>query len=75
MKVDGIETPLFRSDYILRSAIIPAGQHEIIMRYEPRIWKVGNAIQFITSLLMLIGLALAIYVAFKKKSGKYSCHS
>ena len=72
MKVDGIETPLFRSDYILRSAIIPAGQHEIVMRYEPSIWKVGNTIQFITSLLLLIGLALAIYVAFKKKSEKYS---
>lgn len=72
MKVDGIETPLFRSDYILRSAIIPAGQHEIVMRYEPSIWKVGNTIQFITSLLLLIGLALAIYIAFKKKSEKYS---
>lgn len=72
MKVDGIETPLFRSDYILRSAIIPAGQHEIVMRYEPSIWKVGNAIQFITSLLMLIGLALALYLAFRKKTEKNS---
>ncbi|MCQ2315612.1 MAG: YfhO family protein [Bacteroidales bacterium] len=72
MKIDGVESPLFRSDYILRSAIIPAGQHEIVMRYEPSIWKVGNTIQFITSLLLLIGLALAIYIAFKKKSEKYS---
>ncbi|MBP9993884.1 MAG: YfhO family protein [bacterium] len=72
MKIDGVESPLFRSDYILRSAIIPAGQHEIVMRYEPSIWKVGNTIQFITSLLLLIGLALAIYIAFKKQSEKYS---
>ncbi len=67
MKIDGVESPLFRSDYILRSAIIPAGQHEIVMRYEPSIWKVGNTIQFITSLLLLVGLALALYVAFRKK--------
>ena len=29
MWIDGVESPLFRSDYILRSAIVPAGQHEI----------------------------------------------
>lgn len=72
MKVDGIETPLFRSDYILRSAIIPSGQHEIVMRYEPSIWKVGNTIQLITSLLLLVGLALALYIAFRKKTIKDS---
>ena len=75
MKVDGIETPLFRSDYILRSAIIPSGQHEIVMRYEPSIWKTGNTIQLVTSLMLLIGLALALYLAFRKKTEKNSCNS
>lgn len=66
MWIDGVESPLLRADYILRSAIIPAGQHEIVMRYEPRIWKVGNTIQLITSLLLLIGLAVAVYFSTKK---------
>jgi len=66
MWIDGVESPLLRADYILRSAIIPAGQHEIVMRYEPRIWKVGNTIQLITSLLLLIGLAAAVYFSTKK---------
>ena len=67
MWIDGVENPLFRADYILRSAIIPAGQHEIVMRYEPRIWRVGNTIQLITSLLILIGFAVACYYTFKKR--------
>ena len=67
MWIDGVESPLFRADYILRSAIIPAGQHEIVMRYEPRIWRVGNTIQLITSLLILIGFAVACYYTFKKR--------
>ncbi len=67
MWIDGVENPLFRADYILRSAIIPAGQHEIVMRYEPRIWRVGNTIQLITSLLILIGFAGACYYTFKKR--------
>lgn len=67
MWIDGVESPLFRSDYILRSAIIPAGQHEIVMRYEPRIWKVGNAIQLLTSFILVAGLIFAVYVTYKKK--------
>lgn len=68
MWIDGNESPLFRSDYILRSAIIPAGQHEIVMRYEPKIWKVGNAIQLLTSFILVAGLAVAIYMTYKKKN-------
>ena len=67
MWIDGKESPLFRSDYILRSAIIPAGQHEIVMRYEPSIWKIGNTIQLITSLLILAGLVFVCYYAIKTR--------
>jgi len=67
MKVDGIESPLFRADYILRSAIIPAGQHEIVMRYEPSIWKIGNTIQVVTSLLLLAGFVFVCYHSIKSR--------
>lgn len=65
MWIDGKESPLFRADYILRSAIIPAGQHEIVMRYEPSIWRIGNTIQLITSLLILMGFVAVCYYTFK----------
>ena len=65
MWIDGVESPLFRSDYILRSAIVPAGQHEIVMRYEPSIWRIGNAIQLITSLLILLGLVCVCLFSIK----------
>jgi hypothetical protein len=67
MWIDGVESPLFRVDYILRSAIVPAGQHEIVMRYEPSIWRIGNTIQFITSLLILAGFVAVCYYTFKKR--------
>ena len=66
MWIDGVESPLFRADYILRSAIIPAGQHEIVMRYEPSIWHIGNTIQLITSLLIILGLVFVCFYTFKK---------
>ena len=67
MWIDGVESPLFRSDYILRSAIIPAGEHEIVMRYEPSIWRVGNTIQLISSLLILLGSVAICYYTYKKR--------
>ena len=67
MWIDGKESPLFRADYILRSAIIPAGQHEIVMRYEPSIWRIGNTIQLITSLLILMGFVAVCYYTFKTR--------
>ena len=66
MWIDGVEKPLLRADYILRAAIVPAGQHEIVMRYEPSIWRIGNTIQFVTSLLILLSLVYLIFITVKK---------
>ncbi|MBP5642963.1 MAG: YfhO family protein [Bacteroidales bacterium] len=66
MWIDGGQSPLMRADYILRAAIVPGGQHEIVMRYEPSIWRIGNTIQFVTSLLILLGLAYVIFITVKK---------
>lgn len=66
--IDGNESPLIRADYILRAAVIPAGNHEIMMRYEPKIWKVGNTIQFISSLILILGLIAAIVLTYRKSN-------
>ena len=68
MWIDGKESPLIRADYILRAAVIPAGNHEIMMRYEPKIWKVGNTIQFISSLILILSLIGAIVVTYRKSN-------
>ena len=72
MWIDGKESPLIRADYILRAAVVPAGNHEIMMRYEPKIWKVGNTIQFVSSLILILGLFAAIVLTFRKSEWKKS---
>lgn len=67
MTVDGKEHKILRADYMMRAALIPAGKHEIVMRYEPGVWKVGNAISFVTSLIILLALVAAVAFAFKQK--------
>lgn len=65
--IDGQEHPLLRANYLLRSALIPSGEHQIVMEYAPKIWKVGNTIQFVTSLTLIIGLVAAIILSFRKE--------
>ena len=66
MWIDGNESPLLRANYILRAAVVPAGNHEIMMRYEPKIWKVGNTIQFVSSFILILGLFVAIFITYRK---------
>ncbi len=70
MKIDGQESPLLRANYLLRAAMVPAGQHEIVMRYEPKIWKVGGVISLVSSTIILLGLIGIIVFTVRKKKQK-----
>ena len=65
--LDGQEHPLLRANYLLRCAMIPSGEHQIMMEYAPKAWKVGNTIQFASSLLLVLGLIGALVFSLKKK--------
>ena len=67
MQIDGNEHPILRANYLLRAALIPSGQHEIVMRYEPKIWNIGRVLTFSSSALILVGAFLAIILSLKKK--------
>ena len=57
---------LFRADWILRGAIIPEGEGEIIMRFEPESYQVGENISRATSITLIILLLLSIATCFLK---------
>ena len=67
MTIDGQEQPLLRANYLLRAAMIPAGEHEIVMEYAPKAYKMGNTVSFASSLIMILGLIGALIYTFKPK--------
>ena len=67
MTIDGQESPLLRANYLLRCALIPSGEHQIVMEYAPKAWKTGNSVAFVSSLIMLLGLIAALIFTFKPK--------
>ena len=67
MTVDGQEHPLLRANYLLRCALIPSGEHEIVMEYKPKAYSICNRVVFISSLIMILGLVAALVFTFKPK--------
>lgn len=68
MYLDGQPAADFvRANYLLRAARLPAGQHTLEMRFEPRSFSVGGMIALICSLLLMIGFVAAMLMYFRKR--------
>ncbi|MCH5327511.1 MAG: YfhO family protein [Coprobacter sp.] len=57
--VDGQEVSMARVNYVLRGLDIPAGQHEIVFRFEPRSIAVTTGIAYASIIAILVLLAVA----------------
>ena len=62
--VDGALLDLFRADWIFRAANLPAGEHDIVMRFEPKVYTAGEKASRASSLTLFILLALSLSGVF-----------
>ena len=58
--IDGNDLPLYRADWILRGAILPAGEHDIVMRFDPKIYTVSANVSRASSITLFLLLAAAV---------------
>ncbi len=58
--IDGTPTEIFRTNYILRSLVVPAGSHEVVFKFEPKLYELGytlsNAAWVVALGCIIIGL-------------------
>ncbi|MGK6350475.1 YfhO family protein [Parapedobacter sp. DT-150] len=66
--VDGEERPILRANYLLRALQLPGGNHQVEFKFEPRSYHLGETISLIASVILVAGMALAIWVETKKKA-------
>jgi hypothetical protein len=64
--IDGKQAPILRANYVLRALMVPAGKHEIEFRFNPQSFRTGNTMALISSIIIVILVIAAIFVALKK---------
>lgn len=70
---EGIDVPVLRADWLLRAAVLPAGEHDLIMRFDPRTNRISASISRISSIILislLLLLAAAAIAEFKRNGSK-----
>ena len=65
--VDGKKMDYVKTDYVLRGMYIPAGDHEIEFRFEPKSYTIGRLISIVANILVLLILIGAIIFYIRKK--------
>ncbi len=60
--IDGSETEIYRTNSVLRSVVVPAGTHEVVMTYNPPLYNLGYTLSnvgwAVAALCILAGLWL-----------------
>jgi hypothetical protein len=52
--IDGKETPIAKTDYVLRALLIPAGKHTIEFKFIPKMYNTGSMLTSIAGWIILL---------------------
>ncbi|MFR9567072.1 MAG: hypothetical protein SNH13_07440, partial [Rikenellaceae bacterium] len=58
--IDGVESPYFRANYLLRAMELPAGEHIVEWRFKAPAWGVVEMLAWICSILIVISLLVTM---------------
>jgi hypothetical protein len=65
--IDGKAQDHFRANYVLRAMVVPAGSHEIVFAFKPKMFEIGQKIDLASSLLIIIVFLGWIGIEVKKQ--------
>jgi hypothetical protein len=71
--IDGAEVPIHRVNYLVRGIVVPAGAHDVQMRFAPRSVRIGYQISLGATLLTYGGMLVLLVVGMsRRKKGEPS---
>ena len=65
--IDGKKAAYVKTDYVLRGMYVPAGDHEIEFRFEPKSVSTGRTITIISNIIVFLSMILALVFYIRRK--------
>jgi len=66
--IDGKKAAYVKTDYVLRGMYVPAGDHEIEFRFEPKSVSTGRTITIISNIIVFLSMILALVFYVRRKA-------
>jgi len=63
--IDGKETKIYPTNYILRGVVVPAGKHTLEMKFEPKSYKTSIGLSLIGLLISFAALIAGLFLWFR----------
>lgn len=65
--INGEKVPYYRANYLLRAMNLKAGNYQIDFKFEPKTYSTGNTIALISSLALLLCIALYFFLRYRNQ--------
>jgi hypothetical protein len=65
--LDGKEIPIYRMNYFFRGVVVPAGSHDLEMKFEPKSFYLGKTLSLGTNIILIGVLIFAGIDTWRKK--------
>ncbi|PZW42703.1 membrane protein YfhO [Mesonia algae] len=66
--VDDQEIEHFKANYVLRAAVLPKGEHELVFKFEPEVVQKGSIITLASGVILLVLILLGFFFKYRKKT-------
>jgi hypothetical protein len=68
--IDGAPIPIHRADYLLRAVAVPAGTHDVVMRFEPALYTTSIWLSGVTTLFVYGGVVALLGLAWFRRRNR-----
>lgn len=66
--IDGKETPIIKTNYVLRGLAVPAGKHTIEFKFEPQGYYKGRKLTTMATIALFALLAIAVVMEWRNRN-------
>jgi uncharacterized membrane protein YfhO len=63
--LNGEKVPFYKVNYILRGMPLPAGQGELVFKFEPSSYALGEKVSWASSIILVLLFGMVLYQKFK----------